>query len=66
MNLPLVKGVGGCSARMDKWRKHILWNIPLAPFTRGRTKNHCFTIFSKSASILVFFSKSQRVRLRNW
>ena len=27
MNLPLVKGVGGCSARMDKWRKHILWNI---------------------------------------
>ena len=37
MNLPLVKGVGGCSARMDKWRKHILWNIPLAPFTRGRT-----------------------------
>ena len=41
MNLPLVKGVGGCSARMDKWRKHILWNIPLAPFTRGKA-NYLF------------------------
>ena len=32
---PLWRGLGGCSVRMAS---HVLWNIPLPPFIRGRHK----------------------------
>ena len=37
--LPLMKGAGGCSIGHEKQTiKPIQWDIPLAPFTRGRRK----------------------------
>jgi len=37
LNLPFVKGAGGCPISLAFGiALHFLWNIPLPPFARGR------------------------------
>ena len=57
--LPLVKGAGGCSIGHEKQAiKPIQWDIPLAPFTRGRRKY-------QQLLFLFSFQVSNRLTLTN-